>query len=74
MYIPEDTPPETLVLTVTTFDPDLGDNGVVTYLAPSLPSFLPLSPAGELTISGEGTLDRENQPVINISVVASDSG
>lgn len=72
MYIPEDTPPGTLLLVVNAIDPDVGGNGSVSYSAPSLPPSLALSPSGELTATGQGTLDRESDAVINISVVATD--
>ncbi|CAL1540134.1 unnamed protein product [Lymnaea stagnalis] len=70
----EDVKPGTTVLTVTATDPDLGQNGLVTYsLGNETDGYFQINcTTGEIYTSG--TFDREKIPLVSFVIMASDNG
>lgn len=60
--------------TVTATDPDLGENGQISYTIPSEYSSYPFAILDDGTVITTKVLDREDKPSYNFMVVASDHG
>lgn len=75
LSISENRPAGTLVGRLRADDPDEGENGTVTYALTGLsqgPSHFRITPNGELFT--DVALDRENEPIYDLTIVASDQG
>ncbi|XP_056625244.1 protocadherin gamma-A11-like isoform X4 [Triplophysa dalaica] len=73
--IPEDAPPETVIVMLNVKDLDSGGNGQVKCLiAPNIPFKIKSSTQNIYTLITDGLLDREKTPEYNVTITATDKG